>query len=179
MGVNRHTDKIMMEALDRPVEHLFMGLIGDLYARNSLSMKYRRANEYYHSRQWAGVDSIDINGKADLLLDLSLPLEEEVYRNWYDVIINGGTAEHVANQEVFFANIDLLAAPGAIIVHVAPEKGSFPNHSKIHYRPRFFRKLAEKYNYKILHLERKEHRQGIAIYVVYKKADATFQEVYS
>lgn len=167
MGVNKTTIRVLREAMSHAVSRrLKLALIGDLYMRGP-GYKYRRANTFFRET-WKEVLSFDINGNADIKVDLSEPIDTK-YHYYFDVLINGGTAEHVDDQKVFFDNCHDMVKPSGVILHVAPEQGSFPDHSEYYYTETFFVDYADKYDYQILSIERIKHRQGWAIYTALKK----------
>ncbi len=168
MGVNINTIRILDKALKDKgdVSNYKLALIGDLYMRGP-GFKHRRANGYFR-QFWKEVLSFDINGSADRNVDLSKPLPFQ-FINRFDVLINGGTAEHVDNQKQFWENCDKMVVPGGVMIHVAPEVGSFPGHSETYYDLNFFTTLLEAFKYRRLHYERIKHRQGWAIYVAFEK----------
>ena len=169
MGVNKHTNKILYDSLPILQKDVDLLLIGDLFIRVNLRKHgFRKANQHYRAEGFRSVTSMDINGKADISIDLSIPVARE-YRNNYRAIINGGTAEHVSNQKIFFENIDDMAKVGAIIIHVGPEEGSFPGHCEYYYTEEFYYRYAKIFRYQILTIERHKHRQGWAIYGAFKK----------
>ncbi len=168
MGVNINTIRLLDEALKpfKAVENLRLALMGDLFMRGS-GFKFRRANAYFR-QFWKEVISFDINGSADEKVDLSDPIHYR-FINRFDALINGGTAEHVLNQNMFFANCHEMVKRGGVFVHVMPEIGSFPGHSKVYYDEGFFTALIRKYRYTLLRYERIKHKQGWAIYAALKK----------
>ncbi len=169
MGVNADTDRIMRKALvGKDLQRLGLVLIGDLIVRPPLARKVRHKASDYYRPEFRRVLSLDRNGMADCRVDLAVPVDW-VLRDNFDILVNGGTAEHVWDQKVFFDNCHNLTTIDGIMLHVVPEVGSFSGHSKYYYDQDFFTALAKDYNYTMLHFERIKHRQGWAIYAAFKK----------
>lgn len=82
--------------------------------------------------------TFDLSGENNSLkLNLSLLLSEQrdflCYKNYFDVLTNFGTSEHVQNQYNCWKNIfDLLKIDGVIIVDL-PHKNSWKGHCKFYY----------------------------------------------
>jgi hypothetical protein len=81
--------------------------------------------------------SIDFTGEHDsLALDLN---RDAVPQNWigrFDLVINTGTTEHIANQDNAFRMVHDLARKGAVMYHDVPL--FMLGHGLINYSPRFF-----------------------------------------
>jgi SAM-dependent methyltransferase len=94
--------------------------------------------------------SVDIQG-ADIRIDLNegdVPLR---YHGAFDLAVNAGTTEHVANQGKAFAAIHDLVRPGGLMYHQVPAFGNI-DHGFFGYQPKFFHRLAEVNDYEIVHL---------------------------
>lgn len=168
MGVNVTTHGLMVEHLHLPPYAASMVLIGDLYTRFG---NYRRAVDYYRAEGWGQVESMDINGHASVEVDLAQPIEQ-CWHSAFDVLVNGGTAEHVPNQKQFWKNCDLMMRPGSLMVHVCPEKGSFWEHSQYKYTVRQLRRIARRWDYELLELMRQavgRKELNWAVYTVWRK----------
>lgn len=176
MGVNINTDRILRELLTgKDLRKLSLVLIGDLVMRGKLSSRRNHKAADYYRPEFKRVLSLDRNGMADQKVNLAVPIDW-VLRDCFDILINGGTAEHVSDQKVFWDNCHNLVMRSGIMFHVAPEEGSFLGHSNYYYTKGFFSRLAKNRNYKELYFERIKHRQGWAIYAAYRKSwetDAT------
>jgi len=93
--------------------------------------------------------SIDLNGKDGALpLDLGKPIKK--FRGKFDVLINGGTTEHVDNQYICWKNIHNLCKENALVVSVVPLNGNMINHKSWRYSLKFFNDLADVNKYKVL-----------------------------
>jgi SAM-dependent methyltransferase len=94
--------------------------------------------------------SVDIDG-GDIRLDLNKGRVPWRYRGAFDLAINAGTTEHVANQGNAFAAIHDLMRPGGLMVHQLPAYGNI-EHGFFGYHPKFFHRLAEANDYELTEL---------------------------
>ena len=96
--------------------------------------------------------SIDYDGHRDsIALDLNrddVPLE---MRSKFDIVINSGTTEHIANQDHAFRVIHELVKPGGLMIHDVPA-GGMVTHGVIGYNMQFFFMLCRENGYKVLDL---------------------------
>jgi hypothetical protein len=95
--------------------------------------------------------AIDIEGGA-INLDLNLDKTPKFLRLAFDLVVNTGTTEHVANQSNAFAIIHDLARVGGLMYHEVPAGGMI-NHGLVAYQPRFFSLLAHFNDYELLFLK--------------------------
>ena len=102
---------------------------------------------------WAALgfqsQSIDIEG-GDITIDLNAGTVPEQYRGAFDIAINAGTTEHVANQGNAFATIHDLTRVGGLMYHQVPASGNI-NHGFFGYQPKFFHRLAKANDYDMVH----------------------------
>ena len=63
--------------------------------------------------------SCDINGQADIFLDLARPLPDD-QRGAYLSVLNGGTLEHLFDLRLGMQNIHDAAAVGGLMIHTCP-----------------------------------------------------------
>ena len=91
--------------------------------------------------------SVDIDG-GDIRIDLNKGRVPWRYRGAFDLAINAGTTEHVANQGNAFAAIHDLVRAGGLMVHQLPAYGNI-EHGFFGYHPKFFHRLAEANDYEI------------------------------
>jgi hypothetical protein len=99
--------------------------------------------------------SLDIVG-GDVSVDLNKGRVPFWYRNAFDLAINTGTPEHIANQGNAFAAIHQLIRVGGMMYHQLPNAGLI-DHGFFSYQPKFFRRLAEINNYEVVHLALRTH----------------------
>jgi hypothetical protein len=83
------------------------------------------------------------------LLDLNFDKLPEKYSNYYDIVINFGTTEHIFNQWNCFSVIHSATKVGGSMYHILPATGYF-DHGYYCYTPLFFRDLAKSNNYEII-----------------------------
>jgi SAM-dependent methyltransferase len=89
--------------------------------------------------------SIDIAGGV-IRLDLNNDRVPEKLRGAFDLVINAGTTEHLANQENAFRVIHDLTRPGGLMYHEVPG-GSCTDHGFVAYQPKFFHRLLQQNDY--------------------------------
>ena len=90
--------------------------------------------------------AIDYNGhRNSTALDLNADNVPGNLRGQFDLVINTGTTEHVANQGNAFRVIHDLSAVGGLMYHEVPA-GSW-DHGLINYGPKFFQFLQEQNDY--------------------------------
>jgi hypothetical protein len=94
--------------------------------------------------------SMDIEG-ADIRVDLNEGQVRPDCQSAFDLAINAGTTEHVANQGNAFAAIHTLTRRGGLMYHQVPAFGNI-DHGFFGYQPKFFHRLAELNDYEIVHL---------------------------
>ena len=90
--------------------------------------------------------SIDIAEKSTIQLDLNNDQVPEKLRGAFDLVINAGTTEHLANQENAFRVIHDLTRPGGLMYHEVPG-GSCTDHGFVAYQPKFFHRLMQQNDY--------------------------------
>ncbi len=89
----------------------------------------------------------DLNGRADLVLDLNEALPASLYRKAM-TILDAGTMEHVFDIARALQNIHRLLAPGGLIMHVAPL--SWFEHGFYNFNPHLFRAIADANGYRMV-----------------------------
>jgi hypothetical protein len=94
--------------------------------------------------------SVDIDG-GDIRIDLNQGHVPWRYRGAFDLAVNAGTTEHVANQGNAFAAIHDLVRAGGLMVHQLPVCGSL-SHGFFGYQPKFFHRLAKANDYEVAQL---------------------------
>jgi SAM-dependent methyltransferase len=91
--------------------------------------------------------SIEFEGYRDsIALDLNRDDVPQRFRSAFDLVVNTGTTEHVANQENAFRVMHDLCRPGGIMLHMLPS-GGMMTHGLITYTPRFFWLLCRENRY--------------------------------
>jgi hypothetical protein len=118
--------------------------------------------------------SIDLNGyDGSLKLDLRNDVADHFLKE-FDVVYDGGTAEHVDNQYMCLKNIHNITRDGGLMIHILPKVGYFPKHCKYYYTMDSFKVLAELCNYEVLELFEHNADGGVMIYCALKKAGNEF-----
>jgi hypothetical protein len=129
---------------------------GSLKAEMRAKFKTKAAKPYFES---LGIEhvSFDLNGQDGAIpIDLSIPLKESQYYNYFDIVTDAGTSEHVdplSGQYECFRNIHLCTKPGGIMVQINPEYKTHPKHSNNYYSMDFWETVASLNRYKIIYLE--------------------------
>ncbi|MBI9034840.1 MAG: hypothetical protein JEZ03_10260 [Bacteroidales bacterium] len=90
---------------------------------------------------------IDINDYADIYIDLNMPLDD-VYKNSANVILNGGTLEHIFDIAQAIKNIHNMVRSGGTIIHLSPI--SWYDHGYYNINPLLFTEIARCNNYQLL-----------------------------
>jgi len=90
--------------------------------------------------------SIDLDEKSTIRLDLNNDHVPEKLRGAFDLVINAGTTEHLANQQNAFRVIHDLTRPGGVMYHEVPG-GACSDHGFVAYQPKFFHRLMQQNDY--------------------------------
>lgn len=126
---------------DRRIENLMFSEIRNYDSR--MELKY--ADEFFLEAGWAKrVDSIDISGHegSTIVHDLNQNIN---FSENYDLIIDGGTLEHVYNLPVALKNIHKLLRIGGCILHFKPAN-NYLNHGFYQFSPVLFAAIYRKIN---------------------------------
>jgi len=103
---------------------------------------------------WAALgferSAIDVGGGA-IHLDLNRGRLPRRLRGAFDLVINAGTTEHVANQMNAFRIIHQLVRVGGVMYHELPA-GGLIDHGLVGYQPKFFNMLAKLNGYEALYI---------------------------
>jgi len=90
--------------------------------------------------------SIDIAAGSTIQLNLNTDQVPEKLHGAFDLVINAGTTEHLANQENAFRVIHDLTRPGGLMYHEVPA-GGCTDHGFMAYQPKFFHRLIQQNDY--------------------------------
>jgi hypothetical protein len=85
------------------------------------------------------------------LLDLNYDQLPQEYNDYYDVVLNFGTTEHVFNQWNSFKIMHEAVKVGGVVYHQLPSTG-YLDHGYFCYTPVFFRDIAKANGYEILEM---------------------------
>lgn len=113
-----------------------LGFIDDLTLFQSLGFKDVKSLDYS-----------DFEG-ADIVWDLNHPIPEK-YWGQFDVIYDGGTAEHVFHFPQLLSNLHLLLKEGGVIIHVSPSHNHV-DHGFYMFSPQVFSAYYSANRYEIL-----------------------------
>jgi hypothetical protein len=127
--------------------------------------------------------SIDLNGQNGALkIDLSKPITQ--WKNYFDILTNYGTTEHVNGQYEVFQNIHNLIKVNGCSTHAVPIVGGWARHCNVHYEKSFFEELSKVMKYEIVYCDtriiegRWKHQSDIdktlVCAVLMKKEDSVF-----
>jgi len=90
--------------------------------------------------------SIDLHGTPDAkAIDLNQPVD---ISERFDIVLNGGTAEHVFNVFQFFKTVHELTRPNGLMLHVMPFRG-WLEHGFYCFNPTFYWDLAAANDYAV------------------------------
>jgi hypothetical protein len=151
IGAQQIDDRLIVSPeLDEAVA-LFGGTKPDLTSIGSPTIK---SNSPPGRRLWSALglksQSLDIEG-GDICIDLNVGVTPEQHRGVFDLAINAGTTEHVANQGNAFAAIHDLIRVGGMMYHQVPAFGNI-DHGFFGYQPKFFHRLAQANDYETVEL---------------------------
>lgn len=97
--------------------------------------------------------SFDINGQNGALVkDLSKYIAG--WDNYFDIVTNFGTAEHVSDQYWAFKNIHDKCKNGGAMLHFGPPVDDWPGHCDYRYTNDFFKTLGDRNGYTVKLTER-------------------------
>jgi len=127
--------------------------LGDQVLREKIKKitNFKTGKEYFTNN---GVEhiSIDLNGlHGSLKYDLSKPIINQNWINYFDIITNLGTSEHVepqSSQYFCFQNIHNFLKVGGIVIHIVPDiemrmmHNFNTNHANNYYKISFFDMLT-------------------------------------
>jgi SAM-dependent methyltransferase len=96
--------------------------------------------------------SIEFDGlRNSIPLDLNRDKVPRRLRGYFDLVVNTGTTEHVANQDNAFRVMHDLCKHGGVMYHELPG-GGMMTHGLITYTPKFFWHLCRENDYEVIFL---------------------------
>lgn len=182
MGINALTYPILQRYIDsEPV-----ALMGNLYMRRGVLKDYPGASRYaslfLRAVHGATVVSFDIKPRRHARAwNLNRPLVG--FDNYFGVVFNGGTGEHVKNQGVFWDNCHRIVKPGGVMIHVVPLVGGWrghpgwPDHSPYLYTKYFLHLLADYNSYNMVERTVFMTAHGAAMCAVLRHTGADYKGV--
>jgi len=121
----------------------------------------KTGKQYFENRGLEHI-SVDLNGlDGAQKRDLSRPEQFAEWNNYFDIVTNSGTSEHVeplAAQYECFKIMHNCLKVGGIALHIVPDinelriKGARKGHCANYYSFDFFKLIAEENNYRLLSL---------------------------
>lgn len=142
-----------------PVERLNLRMLelGDQII-NDTNVKEKTGKKYFSNRNIEHT-SVDFNGlNGSLMLDLRKPEEFMEFHNYFDIITNSGTTEHVdpkSKQYECFGILHDCLKIGGIMIHLLPDidelrkYGAWRYHCSNFYSKKFFEVLAADCKYEL------------------------------
>lgn len=73
---------------------------------------------------------------AEIVFDLNNPLEDQLHSR-ADILVDGGTLEHVFDVRQALANVSLMLRPGGRVIHMSPAN-NFANHGFYQFSPTLY-----------------------------------------
>lgn len=166
MGLKRSYIDFINQAIQKTHGDNFKNLkmleLGDQVIKKKSGIKESTGKLYYQS---LGVDhiSVDLNGqRGSLVKDLTNPEEFSEFHNYFDVVTNSGTSEHVepfeSQYECFKIMHDSTKING-VIIHLVPDVeqrdmfNRYIDHCKFYYSMQFFKTLQKICDYDMISLK--------------------------
>lgn len=110
----------------------------------------RMTAKHYFTVKGAIHRSFDLNEEDGAIpVDLCKPVPS-TYWDYFDLVTNFGTSEHIKNQVQVFRTMHDCCRTGGYLLHSIPLVGSWRGHSPYHYREGFGTKLAEVCYYSVV-----------------------------
>jgi hypothetical protein len=117
--------------------------------------------------------TIDFGDQPDCVkLDLNSDQVPERLHQQFDLVVNAGTTEHVANQAQAFRVIHDLTKMGGVMFHEVPA-GSW-NHGLINYTPKFFLLLHKQNDYEQVYMQERTDGDMFIRVALRKRLDREF-----
>ncbi len=117
------------------------------------------AEQFFRALGFTNVHSMDVSSfeGADLVHDINLEVPPELH-NRFDVIIDGGTLEHVFHFPQALANIHSMLRPGGRVIHLSPSSNHM-DHGFYMFCPTVFWDYYETNQYSICEFKMIKHSQ--------------------
>lgn len=95
--------------------------------------------DFFHSIGVEKVSALDYSAYegADIVFDLNADILPDQYREKFDLVIDGGTLEHIFHQYNALNNINALVAEGGYVYHMLPCAG-WVDHGFYSFSPTYF-----------------------------------------
>ena len=177
--INSSNDKVY--GLD--TKGLKMLELGDQIVKRKSGISERTGKDYFTNLGYDHI-SVDLNGKrGSLIKDLTKPTDFNEWPEYFDILTNSGTTEHVETFESQYDCFKILhdcVKVGGLMIHLIPDiealnQGHFVNHCNYYYSEKFFNELALNSNYTILENPHLEAYDCIALSIL---ANKTSESIY-
>lgn len=145
--------------------------LGDQVIKKKSGIPEATGKEYFTNLGFSHI-SVDLNGnRGALVKDLTKPNDFLEWPNYFDILTNSGTTEHVEpyeSQYDCFKIIHDCVRIGGLIIHLIPDveelkDGHFANHCNYYYSEKFFNDLAKNSDYTILENTVMDHLRCVAL----------------
>lgn len=136
--------------------------LGNQHIIDRTGVIHEKTGKEYYANKGVEHTSIDLNGlDGAIKVDLSKPIGISGWREYFDIVTNSGTSEHVSPRRAqyeCFMNIHDCLKVGGIAVHLVPDinelenKGCWKNHCTYYYSHEFVEMLVRTNKYKLISL---------------------------
>lgn len=128
-------------------------------AKSKISAEFlhKISNLGYAKDLWQNLNysymAVDTSSEANsIYLDLNFDNIPKKYKGKFQLVLNLGTTEHVANQIQAFKIIHDLCSPEGVMYHHVPFQG-YQTHGLVNYTAKFFWMLCRSNNYELLDMD--------------------------
>lgn len=162
MGLKREYINFINSSIDRvfPVaSNLKMLELGNQKIKAKSGFSEKLGKEYFSNRGYEHT-SVDINGEDGALVkDLRYETDFLEWHNYFDIITNSGTTEHVEPYQSQFECFKILhdvSKSDSVIINLVPDAdelqkySSWKDHCNVYYTSEFFKTLCYVCNYEII-----------------------------
>jgi SAM-dependent methyltransferase len=149
MGINFGSAELLR------LENLSLPFSGSILQLGKQHFSFPADNRGFFGRlgfsEVKSLDRSDFEG-ADFIADLNLPLPVELHDR-FDVVLNGGTLEHIFHVPNVLSNVHRLLKVGGRVIHIAPASNQI-DHGFYCFSPTLFHDYytANRYEIRALHL---------------------------
>lgn len=117
---------------------------------------------FYTALGFENVDAIDISDRdnANIHFDLNEPDITKIVQKRYNLVIDGGTMEHIFDVRRVMRNITDLLETGGCIIHVLPGNNTY-DHGFYQFSPTLFHDYYKANRYDLLNIEVLEAKRNM------------------
>jgi len=123
---------------------------------------------------------IDINplgGTSVLHYDLGRPILDPSLQGAFDLVIDGGTGEHIDNQFELFNNIFNFLKVGGISINILPYHGYWEGHARWNYDFTWFETFVTRSKIQLIEIQKSSDCYGLldrqTVYCAMRKTETT------